>query len=458
MKHAAILFALAWPALTGCEGRITDSDPLPPSANVALRQEITRWGIVPMGPMPTQNPAQVALGRALFFDKILSGNRDVACATCHQPTSSLGDGLSLAIGTGATGEGSSRSPGHDRTFVARHAPSLLNSGLGMTYVFWDGRLNRFGPEPFPVEPGLRDQKLTVLPTSSSNVLIAQALLPVLSRSEMRGAIGDRDVFGKTNELALFDDDQPRQVWEAVMQRLLAIPEYVELFRAAFPGTPASALTFEHAARALATFLMEAFTKTHSPFDRFLDRDDTALSAEQRQGAQLFFGKAQCSSCHNGPFLGGQGFANVGAPQIGPGGTREAPLDLGRGELHNNEFYRFAFRVAPLRNVELTAPYMHSGAYASLEAVVNHYNNVPLALRTFEVSQLAPALRSQHHGDARTINAVLANLDGRLRAPLDLNAEEKRALVGFLRSLTDPAAKDLAGVAPIRVPSGLPVRP
>jgi cytochrome c peroxidase len=241
-----------------------------------------------------------------------------------------------------------------------------------------------------------------------------------------------------------------------MHRLTAIPEYVDLFRAAFPGTPTNALTFDHAARALAVFQMDAFTRTGSPFDRFLDRDDGAMTAEQKQGAQLFFGRAQCSSCHNGPFLGGNSFANVGAPQVGPGGTREPPLDLGRGELDNNEFYRFAFRVAPLRNVELTAPYMHSGAYPTLEAVVNHYDNVPLAQRTYDVSQLPAALRSQHHGDARSVNAVLATLDGRFRAPLDLNDDEKRALVSFLKALTDPAAKNLGAVAPTRVPSGLPV--
>ncbi len=76
---------------------------------------------------------------------------------------------------------------------------------------------------------------------------------------------------------------------------------------------------------------------------------------------LFFTRAGCVTCHKGPFLGGQSFSNSGAPQLGPGVGRGAPLDLGRGELPNNEGYRFAFRVPPLRNVELTAPYFHDGA-------------------------------------------------------------------------------------------------
>jgi len=202
--------------------------------------------------------------------------------------------------------------------------------------------------------------------------------------------------------------------------------------------------------------MSEFTKTNSPFDQFLNRNNAALTAEQKRGASLFFGRAQCGSCHGGPFLGGQQFSNAGVPQIGPGVGRELPLDLGRGELQNNEFYRFAFRVAPLRNVELTAPYMHNGAYATLEAVIDHYNNVPLALRTYDVSQLSPAVRPLHHGGDATNNAVLQTLDFRLRTPLNLTDAEKSELVAFLKSLTDPAARNLGAVAPARVPSGLPL--
>ncbi|MGH7448672.1 MAG: cytochrome-c peroxidase, partial [Longimicrobiales bacterium] len=208
--------------------------------------------------------------------------------------------------------------------------------------------------------------------------------------------------------------------------------------------------------ALVAFQRQAFTMTRSPFDRYLDRDDTALSAGQKRGALLFFGDARCGSCHNGAFLGGQSFANVGAPQIGPGGRREPPLDLGRGELRDNDFYRFAFRVAPLRNVELTAPYMHSGAYAILEAVVRHYDDVPEALRSYDVTENAAALADSYHGDDATIEAVLATLDHRMRTPLDLTDAEMQDLVAFLKALTDPAARDLRSLMPARVPSGLPV--
>jgi cytochrome c peroxidase len=401
--------------------------------------------------MPAQDTALVVLGQALFFDKLLSGNRDIACGTCHQPGASLTDGLPLAVGTGGTGSGTARTPGPGRQFVPRNAPSLLNSGLGLFYMFWDGKLSGFGSGPFLTQPD------TIFLSGLPNILAAQAMLPVLDRAEMRGEPGDTDVFGNPNELAELGNGQHTEIWQAVMARLLSVPEYTQLFTTAFPGTPASQFRFEHAARALAAFQMEAVTRTDSPFDRYLDRDNAALTAEQKRGALLFSGEAQCISCHNGPFLGGQGFANDGAPQIGPGVGKELPLDLGRGEIDDFEFYRFAFRVAPLRNVELTAPYMHSGAYPTLEAVIRHYSNVPVALRGYDVSQLPPAVRDSHHGDEATTTAVLSTLDSRLAVPLDLTETEMRELVTFLRSLTDPAARDLASVIPARVPSGLPVQ-
>jgi len=435
----------------GCDLKTPSDPPPPPSIDVELRQNLERWGVLPIGPMPPQDPALVGLGQALMFDRILSGNRDIACATCHHPSTHLADGLSLSIGTGGTGLGPLRTLGPGRQFVPRSAPSLLNSGLGLVYLFWDGRIRGFGSGPFETPAGF------VLPPGLPNILAAQAMFPVLNRREMRGEPGDRDVFGNQNELAQFGDSQLVEIWQAVMRRLLAIPDYQAMFSAAFPGIPAGQLGFQHAATAIAAFEMQAFTKTGSPLDRYLARDDAALTTQAKRGALLFFGKAQCSNCHNSPLLGGFSFANVGVPQLGPGTGRGAPLDFGFGDVIDQEFYRFAFRAPPLRNVELTAPYTHDGAYATLEAVVRHYNDVPLELRGYDVSQLAPALRATYHGDDATINAVLSTLDGRLSVPLGLSDDEMRDLVTFLKSLTDPAARDLSALIPASVPSGLPVQ-
>ena len=424
-----------------------------------LRQSMSFWGALPIGPMPVQNPAMVDLGQALFFDKILSGNRDVACATCHDPSNQMIDGLSLAIGTGGSGVGPGRTLGAGRSFVARNAPTIINMGLGFVYTLWDGRVNQFGSQGgFQSPPGV------VFPPGLQNVMAAQAMLPALSRVEMRGNPGDVDVFGAPNELAVISDSNPALIWRKTMDRLLAVQEYVAKFNAAYPGVPTSSLGFQHAANAIAAFEKHSLTRTNSPFDRYLARDDRALTDEQKRGGILFFGKGQCASCHQGALLGGQQFANIGIPQFGPGFGKAAPLDIGRGEVGfpgggpPNDFYRFNFRAPALRNVELTAPYMHNGAYTTLERVVRHYTNADSALRNYDVTQLAPELQSTLHNDPATITDILKNLDFRLiQKTIRLTTTEQQEIVAFLKALTDPAAKDLQQAIPASVPSGLPVR-
>lgn len=451
MNRSVYVAALA--LAVACDRTTTAEPPLEPTLDVDLRRTIGQWGAMPIGPLPTQDAALVSLGQSLFFDKLLSGNRDISCATCHEPSKQAADGLTLSIGTGGTGSGGVRALGAGRQFVPRNAPSLLNQGLGFFYLFWDGRVNEeMGPTRFQTPAGAQ------LPNGLTNLLAAQAMLPVTNREEMRGNAGDVDVFGNPNELGQIADNDFAGIWRATMNRLLSVQEYVAKFTAAYPGTPVSALGFQHAANALAAFQMQALTRHDSPFDRYLARDDNALTLEQKRGALLFFGRAECATCHNGPLLGGRTFANAGVPQLGPGVGRAAPLDRGRGEhIQNVQFYQFAFRAAPLRNVELTAPYMHNGAYRTLEAVVRHYNNVDSALVSFDVSELDPALRGTLHSDPATVSAIRSTLDFRLRQPMRLTETEQRQIVAFLKSLTDPAARNLESIVPARVPSGLPVR-
>jgi cytochrome c peroxidase len=426
---------------TSCtDGTVTNVE-APPSLDAQVRAQISRWNITPILALAPQNPALVDLGRSLFFDKLLSGNRDVSCASCHQTSLALGDARSLAVGT-------------HQQLSPRNAPSLFGVGLGMPYLFWDGRVSQFAPSAPIVSPAGG-----ALPSGVANLLAAQAMLPVINRLEMRGQPGDRDAFGNANELAAPSDSSFAAIWSAVMHRVTAVNEYAQKLGVAYPGTDVTRLGFEYAANAIAAFEVQTFTKFNSPFDRYLAQDDGALTAAQKQGALLFFTKARCVTCHNGPFLGGQQFANVAVPQIGPGSGSVAPLDAGTGEPGIRgpfQTAKFFFRVAPLRNVELTAPYMHDGAYPTLEAVVRHYNNVDSAVKSYDATQLDPSLRSSYHGDATTINALLASLDGRLRDPIGLTVEEQKQLVAFLKSLTDPAARNLSSIAPTTVPSGLPV--
>jgi len=291
----------------GCDRRSSPAEPT--SIDAALRRDLARWGVIPIGPMPAQDPALVALGRALMFDKILSGNRDISCATCHQPSEHAGDGLSLAVGTGGTGL--SRTLGPGRQFVPRNAPSLVNGGLGLFYLFWDGRISGFQSGPFTTPAG------SALPPDLPNILAAQAMFPVVDRREMRGGPGDRDVFGNPNELAQFGDSQFVEIWQAAMRRVLAIPEYVTMFSAAFPGMPTDRLGFQHATTAIAAFEMQPLTKTDSPFDRYLNRDDAALTLEHC-----------CSSATLGARVATTARSSAGGssrttehPSLDPGGER-----------------------------------------------------------------------------------------------------------------------------------------
>ncbi len=204
-----------------------------------------------------------------------------------------------------------RTLGPEREFVPRNFPSLLNQGLRAEHLFWDSRLSGRGAGPFTPPPGV------VLPGGLSNIVVAQAMLPVLNRTEMRGQRGDRDVFGNPNELFEYEDSEYRSIWDAIMRRLLSIPEYVQRFRDAFPEIPASFLKFYHAAEAIAAFVIQEFARYDSLSDRYLHRADNALTFEAKRGAVLFFGMAGCAACHNGPLLGGASFANVGFPSPGP---------------------------------------------------------------------------------------------------------------------------------------------
>jgi cytochrome c peroxidase len=443
-RYGLALALVAVLGACGGDGALTDVGASQPGLDQQVRAALNGWGVVPILPVASQNPAIVDLGRSLFFDRILSGNRDVSCASCHNPENHTGDGLSLAVGT------------HGR-LAARNAPALFSVGLGGPYLFWDGRVSNLGPQGgAPIVTPLG----SALPAGVTSLLAAQAMLPVTNRVEMRGNAGDADAFGNANELAQLADTSYAAIWSGVMRRVLAVSAYMQKFNAAYPLVPAERLGFEFAANAIAAFETETFTKAGSPFDHYLAHDDGALATDAKQGALLFFGKARCSQCHNGPLLGGQQFASVGVPQLGPGSGSAAPLDIGAGDPVKGQPFtlpKFFFRVAPLRNVELSAPYMHDGAYPTLEAVVRHYNNVDSALKSFDVTQLDASLRASYRGDAATVNALLNAVDGRLRQPLALTPDEQRQLVAFLKSLTDPGARDLHSVTPSSVPSGLPVR-
>ena len=410
---------------------------------------LAKSGVTQLDPGPAPDLAVVRLGEALFFDKILGGNRDISCATCHHPQFAGGDGLPLSLGTGGHGLGPARTPGEGRILIPRNAPDLFNRGSAeWTTMFWDGRVN------ISDIYGLSTPVGNGLPEMLQTALQAQAMFPVTSREEMRGDL-ERD--GLTNELATIDNMEPKKMWAALMERLLAVPGYVELFRAAYPDTPVEELGFEHASFALAAYEIAAFTFMDSPWDRYLAGDGAALSEEARRGAILFYGEARCSTCHSGNLLTDQQYHNIAVPQLGPGKLSDEALDLGRFLETGLPADRYAFRTPPLRNVTLTAPYMHNGAYTTLEGAIRHHLNAADSLRGYDPGALPPIFRETVRLEPQVQADVLKSLDPLAASLPQLTDAQIGDLLAFLEALTSPSAVDLSGLVPNAVPSGLPVQ-
>jgi cytochrome c peroxidase len=385
-------------------------------------------------------PALVELGRALFFDKILSGNRDVSCATCHSPVYHTVDLLTLSIGTGGLRPSVVRELGTG-SFLPRNAPDLFNRGHpAWARLFLDGRVER-------IPGGYRTPAGDALPDGLTDVLAAQALFPLLGRSEMRGRPGE-------NEIADLGEDDLRPVWDAIVARLHAIPGYDSLAAAAFPQRSPAVLTITDVGNAISAFVGTSWLMANSPLDRFLRGDDAALDPAATRGGLLFFGRAGCGECHSGPLLTDQEFHNVGVPPLGPG--IDGGPDLGRAAVTGRAEDRYAFRTPSLRNVVHSRPYMHNGSIPSLEGVVRHYVNVPAALAGFTAAGVDPRLQATVDLSPSTLADVESTLDPKVHQPIPLSDRDVRDLMAFLIALTDPASSLVLRDIPWTVPSGLPV--
>jgi cytochrome c peroxidase len=287
------------------------------------------------------------LGRVLFYDSHLSVNNAISCGSCHKQTLAFSDNVSL-------------SRGFENIQTSRNAPPIQNLGnsfFGSSELFWDGR---------------------------ESFLQSMVLKPIVNHVEM----GMNDM-----------DD--------VVERVRNLPYYADLFEKAF-GTPE--VTADGIAFALASFTGSIFSFS-TRFDRYMGGQESALSAIELQGKNLFFEKYNCNSCHqtqesNGYQIGG-GFVNIGLDVN--------YVDKGRGAFTHHAEDDGKFKIPNLRNIALTAPYMHDGRFATLDAVLEHYS----------------------HG---IINHP--NLDSRLKGTdgqglqLNITNEEKTAIIAFLNALTD----------------------
>ena len=415
-------FLLCLAALgAGCstESDVTEPDLADRAAELRSRFSLQVLGPIPYPPDNGPDPARIDLGHLLFFDPILSGERDVSCGTCHHPDFAFTDGRQFAAGVSGMGLGPSRSlsvsavTGQPISETPRNTPTVLNAAYAhdqlrqsshLAPMFWDGRA-----------VGLE----------------GQALGPIASRVEMRG-----DAFPGT------ESEAASVALDSITARLRNIPEYVDRFLAAFPVEAAALgaapdeaiIDTSTLARAIAAYERELVT-ANSPFDRFVSGDDAALTVSQMDGLELFFTKGKCFLCHGDPTFESFGYFVTGVPTQGLGKTVIPGDDAGREEHTLRPTDRYGFRTPSLRNVELTSPYTHAGVFDTLEEVVLFYSE--------GAQPRHPNIRDE-------------DLEVALQTPLDLTSVEITALVEFLRSLTgiDAMADPALLIVPGAVPSGL----
>lgn len=400
------------------------------------------------------NRAEAELGQLLFYDPILSGSREVSCATCHHPDLGTGDGLSLGLGDGGRGLGKARvaDPANlPEQRIPRNATALFNLGAHeFTVLFHDGRI-----EVDPARPnGLRTPLADDMVTGFASLLSAQTMFPVLSPDEMAGHYSENDVATAVRRGLITGQGG---AWDIIAARVAAIPSYSADFIAVYDhiDDPAQ-ITFADISNAIAAFMELEWRSDNAPFDAVL-RGQGQLPDLAAQGMVLFYGDAGCAACHSGPFLTDHQFHVMGAPQIGPGKAERFEThasDLGRFRVTGQAQDMFAFRTPSLRNVALTGPYGHAGGHADLRAfVVAHLDPVADLARYDVNAAVLPQLAVDDRRGFADHAAIAAAVP---RPAVQLAAGDVDALVAFLHSLTDPAAVTGVLGIPDTVPSGLAV--
>jgi len=293
---------------------------------------------------PKQKPYQLEptldLGKALFFDPILSLDSTISCSSCHQPQFAFADSTTFSKGVGDS-------------LGIRNTPSVMNMAL-RPYFFYDGR---------------------------AATLEEQAKIPIENPVEMH-----------------LD-------FQFAVERISRQMRYQKAFQLAYQAPPDSLLILA----SLANFIRSLESQGEAPHDQWLnDVNPDALTASQLRGRDLFIEEAKCFDCHFGPDFTGDEFRNIGLYD----GT--ANTDLGRFNVTQDSNDLGKFKVPGLRNVALTAPYMHDGSLTTLEEVVEYYDD--------------PTQFVSHS----------VNLDTLMEEPLNLTDRDKSDLVNFLHSLTDPS--------------------
>ncbi len=382
-----------------------DDDPSDNPRADLLREQALDAGLEPLTSMPYRgHPELVSLGEALFFDPIVGGELDVACATCHHPTLGFGDGRDLPIGVAGVGLGPDRHYPDganvralgDLRPLGRHSPTIVNLRLAVTQTearggevgfTWDGRISNL--------------------TEFSHT-------PIRTRDEMRG-----------------DAMQALDIVPEVLARISAIDEYRERFARVFPETASTGITDDNFAQAMSAYLLSV-NSAPTAWDRYL-AGGAPPSERFLDGLELFL-ELDCVQCHNGVALTDFSFHRTGVEGNVLSRPFQGGVDIGREEATGTVSDRFRFRTATLREVAHTAPYMHSGTLGTLEDVVRNYTGGGNPLEGLDGYDGQPLERGQ---------------------PRPLTDEEVAALVSVLEAMSSPDGwLEQTYPVPATVPSGL----
>ena len=389
------------------------------------------------------------LGRLAFHDSLLGLNNDNSCSGCHSAPLGFGDSQSIAIGID-----NNNIVGPDRTGPRnqRRTPLILNN-VFYPALMWNSRFNSVSGDPFDNSSGFQFPLPEAFSLSGlPHLLVAQALIPPTEKPEMTGF--HPSVPG-TND----------GIRAAVVERLNANAEYRKLFGKNFPEVKSFApITYEMLARAIAEFEF-TLVFADAPIDKFARGQKNAMSEDEKRGALIFFGSANCVSCHAVSGQSNEMFSDfrqhvAGIPQIAPAVgnvTFDGPganEDFGLEQVTGNQNDRYAFRTSPLRNLALQPTFFHNGCFTRLEDAVRYHLNAIGSAPNYD--PVTAGVDVDLQGPQGPLAPVLARIDSALATPVNLSTDEFRQLVSFLRTgLLDPRAnaRDLRKIIPARVPSG-----
>lgn len=410
------------------------------------------------------------LGMELFYTKALGGMDDSACVSCHHPALGGGDGLPMSIGVEADNP-DMLGPGRthpDGPLVPRNAPTTFNSALWDQFMFHDGRVESMGKTPgmngadgYGIRTPDRTWGYPDLTVADANLVQAQARFPVTSQEEMRGVDFGTDRGVGSSLMNQNTRERLAQIiggygeGAGVLETNNWLPKFQKAFHSA--ANAETLVTFDNIVLAISEYERSQIF-VNNAWKKYVQGDRNAIGESAKRGAVLFFtpaekGGADCAVCHRGDFFTDEQFYAIAIPQIGigKGSGIYGDDDYGRFLETGNPDDKYAFRNPTLLNVEVTGPYGHDGAYATLEGIVRHHLNPDAAIKNYDYTQLDPSIRV-YNAAMYTQQAwaqVKANRAHGIRTVQDIALTDVQVqdLVNFLVTLTDPCVKDRACLSP-----------